>query len=69
MSGCDPFGPACAGDERREFVRASGALCGIDDIEVYEDGVSLCVRLFGAPPQGLGPENVVITGGARITEK
>ncbi|RTL84364.1 MAG: putative baseplate assembly protein [Hyphomicrobiales bacterium] len=67
MSGCDPFGPACAGDERREFVRASGALCGIDDIEVYEDGVSLCVRLFGAPPQGLGPENVVITGGARIT--
>lgn len=64
---CDPFGPICTDDTRQERVRASGTLCGIDDVEVYEDGLTLCVRLFGRVPDGLRPENLVITGGARIT--
>ena len=67
MSGCDALQAACSSDERRELVRASGALCGIDDVEVYDDGVTLCVRLFGAVPEGLKAWNVVVTGGARIT--
>ena len=64
MSGCDALQAACSSDERRELVRASGALCGIDDVEVYDDGVTLCVRLFGAVPEGLKAWNVVVTGGA-----
>jgi predicted phage baseplate assembly protein len=67
MTGCDALHATCASNERRELVRASGTLCGIDDIEVYDDGVTLCVRLFGTVPGGLKLENVVVTGGTRIT--
>jgi len=68
MNLCNPFTPVCRGDERREDVRSSGTLCGIDDVEVYPDGVTICARLFGTVPEGLTADNVKISGGTRITE-
>ncbi len=64
--GCDPL-PRCSVPARRERLRRSGALNGIDYVEVGDDGVSLCVHLFGAMPPGLGVANVRVTGGDRIT--
>ncbi|RAN77170.1 putative baseplate assembly protein [Bacillus sp. SRB_336] len=59
--------PACSVPARREKLRLSGTLNGIDYAEVGDDGVSLCVHLFGDIPQGLGVANVRISGGDRIT--
>jgi hypothetical protein len=67
MNECSPFTAICRGNERRDDVRSSGSLCGIDDVEVYPDGVTICARLFGAVPDGLKADNVRITGGTRIT--
>lgn len=64
--GCAPL-PACSVPARREKLRLSGTLNGIDYVEVGDDGVSLCVHLFGEIPQGLGVANVRISGGDRIT--
>ncbi|HXS04536.1 MAG TPA: putative baseplate assembly protein [Rhodanobacter sp.] len=59
--------PACSVPARRERLRRSGTLNGIDYVEVGDDGVSLCVHLLGAIPQGLGVANVRVSGGDRIT--
>ncbi|WP_027485301.1 putative baseplate assembly protein [Rhodanobacter sp. OR87] len=64
--GCAPL-PACSVPARREKLRQAGTLNGIDYVEVSDDGVSLCVHLFGEIPQGLGVANVRISGGDRIT--
>lgn len=66
---CASTGPErCTVDGRREAVRRSGHLAGIDYVEVYPDRVELCVHFFGAMPQSLGPDNVVIEGGASIRD-
>lgn len=59
--------PVCSVPARREKLRLAGTLNGIDYVEVGDDGVSLCVHLFGDIPQGLGVANVRISGGDRIT--
>jgi hypothetical protein len=64
--GCERL-PVCGEDGRRERLRASGHLNGIDFVEVGDDGVTLCVHLFGEIPEGIGREHVRITGGDRIT--
>ena len=64
--GCAPL-PACSVPARRDKLRRAGTLNGIDYVEVGDDGVSLCVHLFGEIPQGLGVANVRISGGDRIT--
>jgi hypothetical protein len=64
---CSSQGPeSCATDDRRETVRRSGHLAGIDYVEVYPDRLNLCVHFFGSLPTSLGPDNVVIEGGERI---
>lgn len=58
--------PCCAEDVRRERVRLNGRLNGIDYVEVGDDGVTLCVHLFGDVPAGIGVANVRVSGGDRI---
>jgi hypothetical protein len=65
-----PSDPAetCAVDRRRPLVRVSRELAGIDYVEVYPDGLTLCVHFFGTLPRHLDLRHVVITGGARIRD-
>lgn len=58
--------PSCAEDARRERVRLGGTLNGIDYVEVGDDGVTLCVHLFGEIPAGIGVAHVRVSGGDRI---
>ncbi|MET9833104.1 putative baseplate assembly protein [Streptomyces sp. NPDC006385] len=51
---------------RRAKVRAA-QLGGIDAVEVSDDGLLLTVTFLGKAPHGLGPENVRIDGGRRVT--
>ncbi len=51
---------------RRAKVRAA-QLGGIDAVEVSDDGLLLTVTFLGKAPHGLGPENIRIDGGRRIT--
>ncbi|MER7202325.1 putative baseplate assembly protein [Streptomyces sp. CB01635] len=51
---------------RRVKVRAA-QLNGVDSVEVGDDGLLLTVMFLGKAPHGLGPENVRIDGGRRIT--
>ncbi|WP_369269472.1 putative baseplate assembly protein [Streptomyces sp. R11] len=51
---------------RRSKVRAA-QLNGIDAVEVGDDGLLLTVTFLGKAPHGLGPENVRVDGGRRIT--
>ncbi|MBC9728854.1 putative baseplate assembly protein [Streptomyces sp. TRM68367] len=51
---------------RRAKVRAA-QLNGVDAVEVSDDGLLLTVTFLGKAPHGLGPENVRIAGGRRIT--
>ncbi|MFD5862229.1 putative baseplate assembly protein [Streptomyces chartreusis] len=51
---------------RRAKVRAA-QLNGIDAVEVSDDGLLLTVSFLGKAPHGLGPENVRVDGGRRIT--
>ncbi|GHI09581.1 hypothetical protein AQI88_27735 [Streptomyces cellostaticus] len=55
-----------AGTTRRAKVRAA-QLGGVDAVEVSDDGLLLTVTFLGKAPHGLGPENVRIDGGRRIT--
>ncbi|MFC5526883.1 putative baseplate assembly protein [Rhodanobacter ginsengisoli] len=64
--GCAPL-PRCSVPARRERLHRAGTLNGIDYVEVGDDGVSLCVHLFGAIPPGLGVAHVRVSGGDRIT--
>lgn len=59
--------PACSEPKRREQLRLSGTLNGIDYVEVGDDGVTLCVHLFGDIPNDVGVSNVRVSGGDRIT--
>jgi hypothetical protein len=59
--------PACGEPARRARLRTSGQLNGIDYIEVGDDGVTLCVHLFGDIPQEVGVTSVRVSGGRRIT--
>ncbi|MES2311567.1 MAG: putative baseplate assembly protein [Pseudomonadota bacterium] len=59
--------PACSDEARRERLRLSGKLNGIDYVEVGDDGVSLCVHLFGPIPANIAVANVRVGGGDRIT--
>lgn len=51
---------------RRGKVRAA-RLNGIDTVEADDGGLLLTVTFLGKAPHGLGPENVRIDGGRRIT--
>ncbi|WP_282699977.1 putative baseplate assembly protein [Streptomyces sp. CC219B] len=51
---------------RRTKVRAA-QLNGVDAVEVGDDGLLLTVTFLGKAPHGLGPENVRIDGGRRVT--
>ncbi|MFF5477921.1 putative baseplate assembly protein [Streptomyces sp. NPDC012935] len=51
---------------RRSKVRAA-QLNGIDAVEVGDDGLLLTVTFLGKAPHGLGPENVRVDGGRRVT--
>ncbi|MCO8302977.1 putative baseplate assembly protein, partial [Streptomyces sp. RKCA-744] len=51
---------------RRDRVRAAH-LNGVDAVEVGDDGITLTVTFLGKAPHGLGPENVRVDGGRRIT--
>ncbi|MFE7167640.1 putative baseplate assembly protein [Streptomyces sp. NPDC057616] len=51
---------------RRAKVRAA-QLNGVDAVEVGDDGLLLTVTFLGKAPHGLGPQNVRIDGGRRIT--
>jgi baseplate J-like protein len=55
-----------AGGTRRAKVRAA-QLNGVDAVEVSDDGLLLTATFLGKAPHGLGPENVRIDGGRRIT--
>ncbi|GGJ08232.1 putative baseplate assembly protein [Streptomyces brasiliensis] len=55
-----------AGTTRRAKVRAA-QLGGVDAVEVSDDGLLLTVTFLGKAPHGLGPENVRVDGGRRIT--
>lgn len=59
--------PVCGEPTRRGRLRAAGQLNGIDFVEVGDDGVTLCVHLFGEIPADIGVGNVRIRGGRRIT--
>lgn len=56
----------CRSDIRRGKVRAA-ALGGVDGVEVGDDGRTLTVTFLGKAPHGVGPGNVRIDGGRRIT--
>lgn len=64
--GCERL-PVCAEPARRGALRSAGHLNGIDFVDVGDDGITLCVHLFGPIPPGIGPEHVRIAGGDRIT--
>jgi hypothetical protein len=59
--------PACSDEARREKLRAADTLNGIDYVEVGDDGVTLCVHLFGDIPADIQVANVRVSGGDRIT--
>lgn len=57
----------CRVDERRRKLFGNKAWNGIDYLDVADDQMSLCVHFFGGIPQGIGPANIRIGGGRRIT--
>lgn len=66
MSGAGGEHLACRTDGRRTKIRKA-RLNGIDGVEVSDDGLTLTVTFLGKAPYGLGPENIRIDGGRRIT--
>ncbi|MFF8775200.1 putative baseplate assembly protein [Kitasatospora sp. NPDC015120] len=59
-------GARCGTELRRADVRAA-RLLGLDGAEPGDDGRTLEVTFLGRAPDGLGPENLRIDGGRRIT--
>ncbi|GGO94873.1 putative baseplate assembly protein [Wenjunlia tyrosinilytica] len=63
-------GPAggCGTERRRGDVRAAGGN-GVDAVEVSDDGLTLTVTFLGKAPSPcrIGPENIRVDGGRRIT--
>ncbi|MDR3082338.1 MAG: putative baseplate assembly protein, partial [Streptomyces sp.] len=66
MSTGSPGSTGSTATTRRAKVRAA-QLNGVDAVEVNDDGLLLTVTFLGKAPHGLGPENVRIDGGRRIT--
>ena len=58
--------PDCRVEHRRAKVRAE-RLAGIDSVEAEDDGRTLTVTFLGRARRGIGPHNVRIDGGRRIT--
>ncbi|MFF4378226.1 putative baseplate assembly protein [Kitasatospora sp. NPDC001547] len=56
----------CGTERRRADVRAAHLL-GLDGAEPDDDGRTLSVTFLGRAPAGLGPENIRVDGGRRIT--
>ncbi|MEU8567466.1 putative baseplate assembly protein [Streptomyces pathocidini] len=65
-TGAEASGTACRSGGRRGRVRAA-RLNGVDSVEVGDDGLTLVVSFLGKAPHGLGPQNVRVEGGRRIT--
>ncbi|MFJ7905598.1 putative baseplate assembly protein [Kitasatospora sp. NPDC096204] len=63
-----PSRPAvrCGTERRRADVRAA-RLLGLDGAEPDDDGRTLSVTFLGRAPDELGPENIRVDGGRRIT--
>ena len=59
---------ACRDIRRRQDVRASQTLFGLDAVEVSDSQRSLTVTFLGKAPAAIQKENVSITGGRRITD-
>ncbi|MCZ2523699.1 putative baseplate assembly protein [Streptomyces sp. HB2AG] len=59
-------GARCRTDRRRHAVRAA-RLNGVDGVEAADDGHTLTVTFLGKAPGGVGPQNVRIDGGRRVT--
>jgi hypothetical protein len=59
---------ACRIDLRRRRLFGNEAWNGLDYLDVADDQTSLCVHFFGGIPEGLGPDNVRISGGRRIRD-
>ena len=59
---------ACRIDLRRRRLFGNEAWNGLDYLDVADDQKSLCVHFFGGIPEGLGPDNVRISGGRRIRD-
>ncbi|GGN64310.1 hypothetical protein GCM10010112_24390 [Actinoplanes lobatus] len=53
-------------DRRRAAIRVAGHN-GVDEIEVSDDGLRLSVTFLGRAPADLGPGNIRIDGGRRVT--
>jgi hypothetical protein len=56
----------CRTERRRADVRAAH-LNGVDGVEIADDGRTLTVTFLGKAPEGVGPQNIRIDGGRRIT--
>ncbi|MGW2786937.1 putative baseplate assembly protein [Streptomyces populi] len=56
----------CRTERRRADVRAA-RLNGVDGVEAGDDGRTLTVTFLGKAPHRLGPENVRVDGGRRVT--
>ncbi|WP_033330605.1 putative baseplate assembly protein [Streptomyces novaecaesareae] len=56
----------CGTELRRTDVRAAHLL-GLDGAEISDDGRTLTVTFLGRAPGELGPENIRVDGGRRIT--
>ncbi|TDC24599.1 putative baseplate assembly protein [Streptomyces sp. 8K308] len=56
----------CDTEKRRGQVREA-RLNGVDGVEVSDDGRTLTVTFLGKAPRRLGPENIRVDGGRRVT--
>lgn len=56
----------CAAPGRRGKLFGNPEWNGIDFVEVSDDQLSLCVYFFGAVPDDVSLDNILITGGRRI---
>jgi predicted phage baseplate assembly protein len=55
------------GDQRRRATVRAHRRNGIDEVEAADDGRTLTVTFLGRAPHGVGPDNVRVDGGRRIT--
>lgn len=58
----------CRNEQRREAVRQTRQLCGLDYLEVSADQRTLTVYFLGKAPESLKPANIIIEGGQRIRD-
>lgn len=63
----DPAELTCKTEGRRRDVRHAG-FNGLDYLEISDDQLTLTVYFIGPAPEGIGVDNVAITGGVRIRD-